>query len=292
MKKEYRYFLSVVAIALLSIFSLILLINKYASLTLEHVIETCNRIITNLFVSGIHYIGFILTILITLSLITLFARVVFSYIKTRKILGVLLGERVTSSQSQLVSLLKKRDIPKHALLIINVPEDIAITINWFNPRIVLSTGLINRLPAQALESVVLHEYYHLKNKHPFLLVVSELLTASIFFIPILKDINKQFRSILEDQADRFVRRIQKDSVPLELALSKVKNTYHFPLFPSFSRRNDYHYNRKNVIISLAVVLTGSILLTAPVQTHAELLAKKQAMDNCSTMQCSLDCVNF
>src|SRR3990172_9174439 len=73
---------------------------------------------------------------------------------------------------------------------------LVITIDWFLPKIVVSTKLIRELDKNQLEAVILHEYYHLKNLHPLLLIVGEILSSSLLLLPILRDLTGKMRTVL------------------------------------------------------------------------------------------------
>ncbi len=290
MKKELNYLFIILAIFTTTIISLFILLKKYSFLTFEHFVDICRQASSNLLASGLHHIGFGLSTLAFFSILVFITKAIFSYIKTKRRLDILLENKASKYSEKLIKVLNESKIAVEKVLVVNSKKDIAVTINWSNPQIILSTGLIKKLSTQELGSVALHEYYHLRNKHPLILLLSEIITSSLFFIPILKDINRKLRSALENEADQFTSNVQKGSTSLELALAKVEVENRFPVFPSFSKRNEYKLESKNVFLSILVVLMGIALYILPTRIHASLDISEFNSLNCSNQLCSVHCM--
>jgi len=109
MRKDLKYFLSIVTIFSLSIYFLILLLKKYAALTFEHFLETCKVVASSFFSTGAHYVGFILTVIVLIVILGLFLKTLLSYIKTKRKLEVLLQKQIPSLHQKL----KIIDVPIH-----------------------------------------------------------------------------------------------------------------------------------------------------------------------------------
>src|SRR3989337_1538586 len=101
MKKEMKYFLSIVSVFSGSIYFLSLLLKKYAALTFEHFLETCKVVASSFFATGAHYVGFILTAIVLVVTLGLFLKTLLSYIKTKRKLGSLLQKQVPYLPQQL-----------------------------------------------------------------------------------------------------------------------------------------------------------------------------------------------
>jgi len=85
----------------------------------------------------------------------------------------------------------------------------AYTIGLFQPRIVVSTSLIQKASRKQLEAVILHELYHLQNRHLFWLLISRLISSLFFFIPIIEYLAQQLKIEFELTADSYVINKQK-----------------------------------------------------------------------------------
>ena len=289
MTKELKYFLGILFIFSLSIYFLTLLLKKYATLTFEHFLVTCRVIASSFFSTGAHYVGFILIAIVLVTTLGLFLKTIFSYIKTKRKLGNLLQKQIFSLPKKLKIILERNGIRKDLIIILENSEDYAFTIDWFSPKIVLSFDLLNRLSNRQLEAVILHEYYHSKNKHPLLLVTSEILSSSLILLPILKELTKKMRTVLEEEADRYVFRQQKTTKHLNLALEMVSSQNRFKIYPNFSRRNNYKIKRFNFLVSVAVILAGFFLFKFPGDIHTIQATGNSYLSNCEDNLCSTHC---
>ena len=106
-------------------------------------------------------------------------------------------------------------------MIISHPAPMAITMGFIQPKIVISTGLINLLTTDELKAVIAHEMYHKANRDPLKIFVLSLCASTIGYIPILKWFNEQYRIVQELLADEFAIKQQETSVHLGSALLKM-----------------------------------------------------------------------
>jgi len=286
MRKETQFFLGTLSIFTISIYLLILLLNKYALLTFVHFLKACRQVSSNLLFSMVHHIGFLLIILTIFIAIVFFVKVIFSYIKTKRKLSELLQKKAPKDNLKLLKILKKNKIKKDKVILINSKSDIALTADWLKPKIIISTGLMGKLNKKELESVILHEYYHLQGRHPLIVVISEILSSSLFFIPIFKDYTRKMRITLEKEADNFATGKQQSAKHLKLALVKIKAQQKFDLFPNFSERSDYKPLKMNFAISGVTLIIGALLFLFPAQSHTVQITNNSNQTNCSKYQCS------
>ena len=289
MKKEISYFLSILLIFTFSVVSLFTLFKRYSGLTFEHFRETCKVIASSFFSTGAHYVGFILTAIVLVITLGLFLKTLLSYIKTKRKLEVLLQKQIFSLPQKLKIILERNGIQKDLIVIVEEGDVYAFTIDWFSPKIVVSTQLIRKLNKNQLEAVILHENYHLKNLHPLLLIVGEILSSSLSLLPLLKDLTKKMRVVLEKEADRYVFGQQKTARHLNLALETVSSQNRFKIYPNFSKRNDYKIIRFNFLVSVAVILAGFFLFKFPGDTHTIQAMGNPNLSNCEDNLCSTHC---
>lgn len=106
-------------------------------------------------------------------------------------------------------------------IVISHPMPVAITMGFIQPKIVLSTGLMNLLTENELSAVISHEYYHYKNRDPLKVFFLTLCASAMWYIPILKWFMQQYRIIQEVLADEFAIREQETSLHLGSALLKM-----------------------------------------------------------------------
>lgn len=289
MRKESKYFLSIVSIFSISIYFLLLLLKKYATLTFEHFLETCKVVASNFFSTGAHYVGFTLTVLVLVITLGLFLKTLLSYVKTKRKLSRLLQKQVFYLPQKLKDILKTNDIKKDSVIIVEDGKDYALTIDWFLPKIVISSRLVGKLNEKQLEAVILHELYHAMFKHPLLMITSEILSSSLSLLPILKEITAKMRTVLEKEADGYVFRQQNTTRHLNLALEMVSSQNRFNIYPNFSKRNDYKIKRFNLLVTVVVILAGSLLFKLPGETHTIQAMGNSRLANCGDNLCLTHC---
>lgn len=107
------------------------------------------------------------------------------------------------------------------LIIVSHPIPLAITMGLMQPKVVLSTGLMNLLNENEIEAVIAHEMAHLKSRDPLTIFFMTLCSSTIWYIPILKWMNKQYRIMKELAADDYAIEKQETTVHLGSALLKM-----------------------------------------------------------------------
>lgn len=110
---------------------------------------------------------------------------------------------------------------KGDFIVISYPTPIAITMGFIHPKIVISTGLINLLTDEELNAVISHELFHKKNRDPLKIFLLSLCASTMWYIPILKWCNHQYRIIQEVMADEYAINKQDTSINLGSALLKM-----------------------------------------------------------------------
>lgn len=132
-----------------------------------------------------------------------------------------------SMQAQLIEVLyenvmwvmKKHDMSKNSIKIIDNQELTAYTIGLINPCIVISTALVQKMSRKQLEAVILHELYHVRNRHVLWLLTSRTISALLFFIPLVGLLAQRLKIQFELSADEFVIKKQKTKIHLRHSLA-------------------------------------------------------------------------
>lgn len=267
MKKEYKYFGAISSVFLASITALAILLRKYAFLTFQHFVETCKQIAATFFSSGPHYIGLALLALAFLTALVFFIKTLFSLVKTQKKVSKLLAKRSGTIPKKLQNVLRNVELEKDKVVVIKKQSSYAFSFGLRSQKIILSEGLIKKLTPKQLEAVVLHEKYHLENQHSLLLVLSEIISSTLFFLPLAAGINKKMRVVFENQADAFTISIQKSNIHLSKALLKATNS-RISVYPNFSRRNRSKISRMSIFISSLVGVFAVFLFLFSTQLEA------------------------
>lgn len=93
---------------------------------------------------------------------------------------------------------------------------------WFlRPRVCLSTGLLDRLEAEEVEAVLLHERSHLRRRDPLRLVIARYFAAGLYVVPVVEDLVEHYTLEKELEADQDAVSALGDVRPLARALYKV-----------------------------------------------------------------------
>ena len=109
----------------------------------------------------------------------------------------------------------------------------AVTLGFFKPKIILSTGLINLLEDEELEAVLHHEQHHQVHKDPLKNFLLYLMASVMWYIPLLKWLQHQHKILTEVTADHYAVDRLGSSFNLGNALIKLlKNGHAEPM--SFS----------------------------------------------------------
>lgn len=97
----------------------------------------------------------------------------------------------------------------------------AFTHGLFNPRIYISTGLVNSLDSSELKAVYLHELHHKNSRDPLRFFLLSILKDTFFYIPIGRFVEKLLHSKIEIEADKAVVLAMQEPMSLAGALLKI-----------------------------------------------------------------------
>lgn len=84
---------------------------------------------------------------------------------------------------------------------------LAFTHGLLRPRICVSTGALERLAPDELTAVLAHERAHVERRDPLRELITRALAASMFFVPVLKDLHRHFLARREIEADERAVRV-------------------------------------------------------------------------------------
>jgi len=86
--------------------------------------------------------------------------------------------------------------------LIEDPEPCAFCAGYLRPRIYVSTGTLDLLPAVELRAVVAHEKHHAQRRDPLRLLVARVLADALFFLPALRRMSDRYTALSELAADQ------------------------------------------------------------------------------------------
>lgn len=88
-------------------------------------------------------------------------------------------------------------------IVVKDEKFIALTIGFFRPRIIVSTGVISMFSNHEVEAILLHEWYHCRNRDPLKMFLLALILDGLGYIPTMKAMVRDFKTWKELLADRF-----------------------------------------------------------------------------------------
>ncbi|MEK4229809.1 M56 family metallopeptidase [Solibacillus sp. FSL H8-0538] len=179
-----------------------------------NLIEVCQSLLKLL---GLSFLDFYLDALVLYAILFSFWKIGMQYFVSIR-MKILLWRYRNKTLS--VAMNKRFNTEKKDIIVVSYPETIAITMGLFNPKIVISTALINLLNEQELNAVIFHEMYHKNQNDPFKLFLLSLFASTMPYIPVLKWFEQQYRIIEELSADAWA--IEKQQTPLNIGSALIK----------------------------------------------------------------------
>lgn len=205
-------------IFLLLSFTVLSASQKFLPLLLQRTVYYCQNFISSLSVSIPRYLGLIFAILLLMLLLVTIAKFLLVYRETSRARKKFIGK--TEFGDKLGPLLRKLKL-KGNLILIQDNKPFALCFGIRNPKIYISSGMVELMDTHELEAVLRHEQHHLKNRDGLTMLLAEI-TGSLFpFFPVLTDIIRNYRIEREVNADREAMKALEDAKPLVSALKKL-----------------------------------------------------------------------
>lgn len=107
------------------------------------------------------------------------------------------------------------------IIAIRSESPLAYVIGIVSPKIILSTGLLELLDENEVKAVIFHEEYHLRQGDPLKMFILILLSDGLRFLPIIKGLVQDYRTIRELLADRYAIKRMESSLELGSAMVKM-----------------------------------------------------------------------
>jgi Zn-dependent protease with chaperone function len=80
-------------------------------------------------------------------------------------------------------------------------EALSFCIGFLSPRIVVSTGLLDKVSSRELTAILAHEQWHQQQRDPLRLVFMHLLRTVLYPLPMIHDLHRAFLTQIEIEAD-------------------------------------------------------------------------------------------
>lgn len=213
--KAFFILFGLFTIALYMLFSLI---TKIAPLTIGHTIYYCQKALSNILFTLPHLapplVVLVLASIILIGLSLLAIQLFKTHLFTRK----KLKNKITTPQK--VNKVSKQLGIFNSIDVIKDESLSSFCYGLIKPRICLSLKLVKTLNKRELKAVLVHESYHLKNRDPLKILLSQIAISMFFFVPTLRDIHNYYALSKEVAADQLAIKA-KSIQDLRSALTKV-----------------------------------------------------------------------
>jgi len=258
----------------------------------SHTVYYCQSFVNSLSTPIPYYLGAIPFLLFSVFLCITVIKLSVIYVKVRFLRKNLI--RSLKLNTSFVALLKKLQLDRKTYLI-ESKKHFAFCLGIRNPRIYLSTGLVDILTTKELETVLHHERYHLNNRDTLTMLIASIGESLLPFFPLLSDFLTNFRIEREIKADAEVIRGLGDEKPLISVLKKLLKAPSYtavtasaianhdtlePRIRALVKKEIYFqkFKTKHILMSLFSVLVMSIITIVPVQAFEIHHEEKIALD--------------
>ncbi len=198
--------------------------SKYFTFLIHETVIYCQKIISqpDLIIRSPHLLA---TVLIGLILFYVSALFVFRLFREFYMVSNFAKNKVTLTP-RVLTIIAKFNINKSSICLFMNENIYAFCFGVIKSKIYISTALVNNLEQDELEAVLLHEFYHLNQRHSTVLTFSKFVSSLFPFFPLLSEIHTLIKENQEISADNFAVIKLQSSRPLVSVLKKlVSNKY-------------------------------------------------------------------
>ncbi len=302
MKTEQKYILFWSSLLFFSIFYFFLIVVKFSSLPIEHLVRTCITGLTSVIHLSVDMFPFVILPLAGVGILAIGSKVFFSCIRTRVKITKLTKIKLKRIPIKIQPILFRYGIQQHEVTVVRSRQLFAYTIGIWSSKIVVSSSLIRRLSAPELEAVILHERHHQQHSHALLFFIGEIVNSILFLMPIFDDILISMKLKFEGEADKAVIAHQGTTQHLLTSLQTITNSPVLNYSPGFAtyrledrigllkQETPYTHipSARKFGISLFVALASLAIIKMPVNANTSL--DPQLGQKCQgTMVCTETC---
>jgi hypothetical protein len=184
------------AAAALAAAGLVLLVGTVASRTAA-LIGTVSDCAWSLAVTRTLPLGLLLPALLGVASVVALVRSVRHYRRERRVLGEL--PLVPIADGELGEIARKTGL---AIYRTPAARPAAFCFGLFRPRIVFTSGLLERLSAAEQAAALWHEAQHARLREPLRCLLARLAASTFFWLPVLRDLFERYTLVRELDADR------------------------------------------------------------------------------------------
>lgn len=304
-KLETKVLLILGSLLLLGTGITVVLINKYSYITFSHFVETCRQLVHTSLPFAEHLSGTVAISLPSLSGLLFLIFTLTSYAKTKIRLKKLLTNEMKFAPIKLKNLLEKHSISSNQVKIVRYEKPLAVTYGMFKQKILISDWILNNLSDKEIEAILLHEIYHIKNRHLPLYLLGQATATILFYLPVISGVVNDIKFKLEREADKYTQQKQNTAKHLKSALIKtLLGDETLSLLPNFSvklyedrinhiegQKQQKIVSKKQLVLSLFSILILMTLFMFPTTTHADAMTHDSVEMCTSNADCGMHCNN-
>lgn len=304
-KLETKILLLIGSLLLLGLGTTVALMDKYSYITFSHFVETCKQLVHTSLPFIEHINGTLAVSLPILSGSLFFIFVLASYVKTEIRLKKLLNNEMKLASTKLKNLLEKHSISSNQVKIVRYEKPLAVTYGIFKQKILISDWILNNLSDKEIEAILLHEIYHIKNKHLPIYFLGQATATILFYLPVISGVVNNIKFRLEREADKYTQQKQNTAKHLKSALIKtLLGDETLSLLPNFSlklyedrlnhiegQKQQKIVSKKQLVLSLFSILILMTLFMFPTTTHADAMTYGSGEMCTSNADCGMHCDN-
>lgn len=110
---------------------------------------------------------------------------------------------------------------KNHILVVQHREFLALTIGFVNPKVVLSTFVMEHFSEKELQAILFHEQFHLMHRDPLKRMMTQIVLGVLGYVPLLKRLVQYYHISRELLADRYAMEKMNHNEALGSVLLKV-----------------------------------------------------------------------
>ncbi len=203
------------------------ILNKYVPLLLHHTVYYCQELLNSFSIQLPKGLGFSMFGVAFILMAIVVAKFAITVIKIQQFRRKLIAKQTINNQ---LNTLEEKLTLNERVVLIKDRKPQAFCFGIRDPKIYVSTGLLEITTSHELEAVLRHEKYHLEHKDSLTLLLGSV-TASLFpFFPVLTDLVNQYRIKRELNADRAVVHSMPDASSLVSILKKLITQEYAPAY--------------------------------------------------------------
>ncbi|HLF76679.1 MAG TPA: M56 family metallopeptidase [Dehalococcoidia bacterium] len=119
-------------------------------------------------------------------------------------------------------------LSERRIRVVEADEPMALTVGYWTPQVILSSGLLAALDEAELEAVFHHEMAHVARRDPLRTLIADCCRTGLPFIPVVSYLVDRFRTRKELEADAAAIESMGSPLPLASALAKILTTMPTP----------------------------------------------------------------